>query len=134
MRFAERFEQRNVTRGAFAETVIVSAGDHACIELFHQDLVKKALRRKVCHRRKRQGNQTFDPELMNLKGASADEMRAILSSYNISEKKINVIPWQNPLSSYIGEWWLIKEGEDADKKMSEYTAFARGMLFGVVVN
>ena len=80
------------------------------------------------------GRQMFDPELMNLRGASADEMRAILSSYNISEKKINVIPWQNPLSSYIGEWWIINEGEDADKKMSEYTAFARGMLFGVVVN
>lgn len=80
------------------------------------------------------GRQTFDPELMNLKGASADEMRAILSSYNISEKNIHVIPWQNPLSSYIGEWWLIKEGEDADEKMREYAAFARGMLFGVVVN
>ena len=78
--------------------------------------------------------QMFDPELMNLKGASADEMRAILSSYNISEKRIHVIPWQNPLSSYIGEWWLIKEGEDADEKMREYAAFARGMLFGVVVN
>ncbi len=40
-------------------------------------------------------------EKMALKGASAEEMSLILSSYNIEDKDIIVIPWQNPISSYM---------------------------------
>ncbi len=34
--------------------------------------------------------------LMNLKGATLSEMRAILSTYEIDENDILIIPWQNP--------------------------------------
>ncbi len=41
-------------------------------------------------------------ELLNLQGVDVDKMRQILSTYNIDENDINIIPWQNPISSYIG--------------------------------
>ena len=44
-------------------------------------------------------NKTLE-ELMNLNGASIAEMRAILSTYDIDEKDVFIIPWQNPVSSY----------------------------------
>ena len=40
-------------------------------------------------------------ELMALKGATAEEMALILSTYDIEDKSIFVIPWQNPISSYM---------------------------------
>lgn len=43
-------------------------------------------------------------ELMELKGVGAAAMRMILSTYDVEQKKIYVIPWQNPLSSYIGDY------------------------------
>ncbi len=40
-------------------------------------------------------------ELLNLRGVSARSMRVILESYGISPENITIIPWQNPISSYI---------------------------------
>ena len=40
-------------------------------------------------------------EKMALKGATAEEMALILSAYDIKDENIFVIPWQNPLSSYM---------------------------------
>ena len=40
-------------------------------------------------------------ELMSLKGASAAEMALILSTYEIKDENIFVIPWGNPISSYM---------------------------------
>ena len=40
-------------------------------------------------------------ELMSLKGASAAEMALILSTYEIEDENIFVIPWGNPISSYM---------------------------------
>ena len=40
-------------------------------------------------------------ELMALKGATAEEMALILSTYDIEDKSIFVISWQNPISSYM---------------------------------
>ncbi len=68
--------------------------------------------------------------LMELKGVSAAEMRMILSTYDVAQEKIYVIPWQNPLSSYIGDYWLIKEGEDVEQKRNAYVENIRNMLFG----
>ena len=76
----------------------------------------------------------LDPALLNLKGASASEMRAILSTYNIDKSRIYLISWQNPLSSYLGEWQIIDEGEDADAKRQAYVEFIRGKLFGVEIS
>lgn len=40
-------------------------------------------------------------ERMALKGVTAEEMVLILSTFNIEDKDIFVIPWQNPISSYM---------------------------------
>ena len=77
-------------------------------------------------------NKTLD-ELMKLKGASAAEMRAILSTYDIDEKDISIIPWQNPISSYLGEYWISEKDEDpatAEKRKQAYIDRIRQMLFG----
>ena len=68
-------------------------------------------------------------DLMNLKGITAEEMRLILSTYGIPQDEIYVIPWQNPLSSYIGEYWIITDGEDIEQKRNAYVQNLRDMLF-----
>ena len=40
-------------------------------------------------------------EKMALQGAAAEEMALILSTFDIEDKDIFVIPWQNPISSYM---------------------------------
>ena len=74
-------------------------------------------------------------ELWNMKGAAADEMRAILSTYDIDESEIIIIPWQNPISSYIPEYWIRQKDEDADsvaKRQQDYVDSLREMLFAPV--
>ena len=76
-------------------------------------------------------------ELWSLKGASAEEMRAILSTYVIDEKDIIIIPWQNPISSYLGEYWISQQNEDpaaAEKRRREYIDGIRQMLFDTAQN
>ena len=46
-------------------------------------------------------------ELWNMKGTTIEEMRAILSTYDIPKDDIIVIPWQNPISSYLSEYWIV---------------------------
>ena len=73
-------------------------------------------------------------ELFSLKGASPEEMRAILSSYDIDEDDVIIIPWQNPVSSYIPEYWIRWEDEDpasAEKRQQAYLDGIRNMLFAV---
>ena len=77
-------------------------------------------------------NKTLE-ELMNLKGATLAEMRAILSTYDIDESEIFVIPWQNPVSSYIPDFWIREIDEDPgslEKRQQEYVDGIRQMLFG----
>ena len=72
-------------------------------------------------------------EMMNMKGASIDEMKAILSSYVIPKEDIIIIPWQNPISSYLGEYWISLKDEDPDsvaKRRQEYIDNLRDMLLG----
>ena len=72
-------------------------------------------------------------ELMNLKGASVGEMKAILSGYDIPKENIFIIPWQNPFSSYLSEYWIIAEDESpelAAGRRQAYIDALRGMLFG----
>ena len=58
-------------------------------------------------------------ELWNLKGASTDEMRAILSTYDIPEEDISVIPITQVYSSYF----------DPNIQTPSYAAKVRKMLF-----
>ena len=70
-------------------------------------------------------------ELMNLKGAGINEMRAILSAYDIPKENIIIVPWQNPVSSYIGEYWTSEKDEDPDsvaRRRQEYIDKLRHML------
>ena len=81
-------------------------------------------------------NKTLE-ELMNLKGATITEMRAILSTYDIDEKDVFIIPWQNPISSYIPEYWISQKDEDpamVEKRKQEYIDGIRQMLFGAEQN
>ena len=73
--------------------------------------------------------ESFSKELMFMKGVNAQEMRQILAAYNIDKSQIHIIPWQNPLSSYIGDCWMIYEGEDPAQKQEEYVEFIEIMLF-----
>ena len=70
-------------------------------------------------------------ELLGLIGVNAEKMRGILSSYDVSEDKVYVIPWQNPLSSYLPEY-LILTGEDDNPAAKEeaFIAEVREILFG----
>ena len=68
-------------------------------------------------------------ELMNLRGIRADEMSAILSTYNVNESEIYIIPWQPLYSSYWLEWLRIRKDEDPDAKRQAYVEYVRQMLF-----
>ena len=69
-------------------------------------------------------------ELMALEGVNAVEMRAILSTYSLDMSKIYIIPWQNPVSSYLPSWSIVTEGEDVSEKVRDYVKRIREMLFG----
>ena len=70
-------------------------------------------------------------EIWELKGASVEEMRTILASYVIDEDSIIIIPVQNPLSSYIADYWISFQNEDPKseaKRKKEYVDSIREML------
>ena len=69
-------------------------------------------------------------ELTELKSVRLDDMRAIIESYDIPREKIYIVPWQNPLSSYLGEYSIIMDGEDIDQKRKDYISLIEKMLFG----
>ena len=68
-------------------------------------------------------------ELMELHGASAEDMRVILSTYDVDQEKIYIIPWQNPLSSYLASWQIVLDGQDAEANKLAYIKDIRKMLF-----
>ena len=70
-------------------------------------------------------------ELLALRGASSEQMRYILAAYALDPDDIHVIPWQNPISSYIPECWIVTEnGESLEEKQAQYIETVRAMLFG----
>ena len=68
-------------------------------------------------------------EIMDLRGVDADTMREILATYDVGEDEIHVIPWHHPLSSYLGSWQIVTEGEDTNAKRQDYIDHVRNMLF-----
>ncbi len=77
-------------------------------------------------------NKTLE-EMMNLKGASVEEMKVILSSYDIAGEDIFIIPWQNPISSYLGDYWVTGRDETPEaltNRRQQYVDMLRTMLFG----
>ena len=75
------------------------------------------------------GISSLDLLRMRLKGVNAAEMRAILETYPVSADNVIILPWQNPLSSYIPECWVNSGGEDMNAKMEAYISTVRSMLF-----
>ena len=71
--------------------------------------------------------------LMN-SGVNAEGMRAILSTYSVGEVDIYIIPWQNPLSSYLGDWQIVEEGKNLEEVRKAYVENVRQMLFGAQSN
>lgn len=69
-------------------------------------------------------------ELLELRGTGVDAMRQILSTYHLDKNDIHIIPWQNPISSYIGEQWIAADGESIEEKQANYIDTVEGMLFG----
>jgi antirepressor regulating drug resistance, predicted signal transduction N-terminal membrane component len=69
-------------------------------------------------------------ELLDLRGTGVDAMRQILSTYHLDESDIHIIPWQNPISSYIGEQWIVTDGESIEEKEANYVDTIKDMLFG----
>lgn len=58
-------------------------------------------------------------------------MRYILAAYALDPDDIHVIPWQNPISSYIPECWIVTEnGESPEEKQAQYIETVRAMLLG----
>ena len=75
----------------------------------------------------------LDPELLILstKGVDAAQMRQILSTYNVGEDDIHIIPWQNPISSYIPLVFTDDMTEEEKAEMTErYIEDIRELLFG----
>lgn len=74
-----------------------------------------------------------DKDLLNLTlvgGVSADQMKEILAAYPVSEDAIYIIPWENPISSYLPEFCVNRGDEDMEAKREAYIAGIREMLFG----
>lgn len=68
--------------------------------------------------------------MKSLKGA--DSMRLILNSYDITREDVNVIPFQHPLSSYLGSHQIIPAGGspvDLEEKQAAYKEMILDMLF-----
>ena len=63
------------------------------------------------------------------KGASAEEMRAILSTYDVEKEDIYIVLSQNPISSYLSEWSIVVDGEDLNAKREYYVNVVMNMLF-----
>ncbi len=74
-----------------------------------------------------------DIMLWSMPGVNAAEMRKILAAYDIDDDDVYIVPWQNPLSSYIGDFWIIREGDDVAAKRAAYEAIIRDMLLGDTV-
>ncbi|MBR6915428.1 MAG: hypothetical protein IKN36_03640, partial [Clostridia bacterium] len=75
----------------------------------------------------------LDPELLDLgtKGVDAATMREILSTYNVGEDDIHIVPWQNPFSSYIPLVFMGNMTEEERAEMTErYIEEIREMLLG----
>lgn len=73
----------------------------------------------------------LDDELFGIKGVDATEMRQLLVQNNFGPNDVNIVPWQNPLSSYIGDYgmnWIAME--DSTPQRNLYLAMVHDMLFG----
>lgn len=72
-------------------------------------------------------------ETLRVYSANAREMRAILSTYKIKTEDVEIVPSQNPFSSYISDYFIIGNDESEEHiqaRRQEYIDNVRDMLFG----
>lgn len=67
--------------------------------------------------------------MMSMPGASFGDMFEILMTYSIDEEKIYIIPWQNPLSSYMGDLWIVQEGETEEDREARRAAYIENIRY-----
>ncbi|MBQ8258481.1 MAG: hypothetical protein IJY97_02870 [Clostridia bacterium] len=73
----------------------------------------------------------LDDELWDLKGVPAALMRQILLDKNLGPNDVNIVHWQNPVSSYIGDFWVNWQYIDDNAPQENfYYAIVYDMLFG----
>jgi hypothetical protein len=73
----------------------------------------------------------LDDELFNIKGVPAALMRQILLDKNLGPNDVNIVHWQNPVSSYIGNFWVNWQYIDDNAPQENfYYAIVYDMLFG----
>lgn len=73
----------------------------------------------------------LDDELGDLKGVNASQMRQILLDKNLGPNDVNIVHWHNPVSSYIGDFWVNWQYIDDNAPQENfYYAIVYDMLFG----
>ena len=73
----------------------------------------------------------LDDELWDLKGVPAALMRQILLDKNLGPNDVNIVHWHNPVSSYIGDFWVNWQYIDDNAPQENfYYAIVYDMLFG----
>ena len=73
---------------------------------------------------------TYD--LVHMSGVGAASMRLILDTYDVTREDVTVVPWQHPLSSYIGPHQIIPPDGNIDTVQAEYKEKILDLLFGEV--
>ena len=68
-------------------------------------------------------------EMMFMPGAPLADMYEILMTYSVDEEKISIIPWQNPLSSYIGDIWMVQDGETEEDREAKRAAYIENIRY-----
>ena len=67
--------------------------------------------------------------LLKLGGCYGYQMRTILSTYEVGEEDVYIIPWQHMDSSYIASYFWEVIGQDNERNRQEYIENVRRMLF-----
>lgn len=65
-----------------------------------------------------------------VRGISAEQMRSILETYDVTPENIRVNIWTDFLSSYIPKYAIGKTKEECEEKQKVIIAYARELLFG----
>ena len=68
-------------------------------------------------------------ELTNLVGVRAGEMYAILASYSTDRDDMYIIPFHHIFSSYVADWQIVTDGENAEAKRKAFAESVEKMLF-----
>lgn len=68
-------------------------------------------------------------ELIGAKSINTDTMRFLLDHYGLGKNDVTIIPWQDPLSSYLSPWMISFNGEDTAPKKAEYAKQIEKLLF-----